>query len=90
MKNKTRNLLFLQNLKFQIFLTLEKVHPFGYWFANLIEQRGFQNQEMICFDPLDERDQIKKVDFKDDFMWATATAGKYLKISKKNFDKFLS
>ena len=68
-------------------MTLEKVHPFGYWFANLIEQRGFQNQDMICFDPLDERDQIKKVDFKDDFMWATATAGKKFENFQKKFDR---
>jgi len=50
------------------------IRPFGYWFADLVEQRGFQNKDMICHAPLPSRDEIYDIPFEPDFKFATATA----------------
>ena len=50
------------------------IKPFGYWFSDLVESRGFENRDFICESPLPERREIKPVQFKKDFIWATATA----------------
>ena len=49
------------------------IKPFGYWFSDLVEARGFQNRDMAC-NPIDEQMEIKPVQFNKDFIWATATA----------------
>ena len=50
------------------------IKPFGYWFSDLVESRGFENRDFLCDSPLPERREIKPVQFKSGFIWATATA----------------
>ena len=49
------------------------IKPFGYWFSDLVEARGFQNREMAC-NPIPEQMEIKPIKFNPEFIWATATA----------------
>ena len=62
------------------------IKPFGYWFSDLVESRGFENRDFICESPLPERREIKPVQFKSDFIWATATAATQVgfRISDRN------
>ena len=54
-----------------------------------MESRGFENREMICDNPLPEKEAIYDIDFKKDFIWATATAATQIEGIMLNKGKFL-